>query len=306
MKASELLIPQFEIKNNIINCSNVFNLLQQPDDKNRNLRPIFVANGVHEPMRPLSGHTDNDGDGDGDGDSYAVLTNDLRNNDRKILSLLNEEIWSTYSFKALERKLDIHQQSLARALKRLRELDLVEKTPNGYKLIEKNSIFSSKEITGNNQSEEVAEPETTETRKTRKRFNQLIQISIPIRNNTDQITNHLVGKWFGNLRWFGLIQKETGITLQWIAVDKLSNNKMFQINVNIVSEYIVIESNADSDNEKVEAMSYSNRIVNEIIKTLQVNMQEECHVPEEFNSMPKEYVAVPSSSKAKYNLKKNN
>src|SRR5919112_5334711 len=139
MKASELLIPKFEIKNNIINCSNVFDLLQQPDDKNRNLRPIFVANDDHEPMRPLSGHTD----GDGDGDPHTMLTTDLRNNDRKILSLLNEEIWSTYSFKALERKLDIHQQSLARALKRLRELDLVEKTPTGYRLIKKNMFLSS-------------------------------------------------------------------------------------------------------------------------------------------------------------------
>ena len=45
---------------------------------------------------------------------------------------------ATYSFKALERKLDIHQQSLSRALKRLLDLDLIEKTSSGYKLVERN------------------------------------------------------------------------------------------------------------------------------------------------------------------------
>ncbi len=66
---------------------------------------------------------------------------------------MNEEIWSTYSFKALERKLDIHQQSLTRALKRLGYLNLIEKTPHGYKLIKKN-IPLSKDNIENSQLEE--------------------------------------------------------------------------------------------------------------------------------------------------------
>ncbi len=60
-------------------------------------------------------------------------------------------------------------------------------------------------------------------KKTKKRFNQLIQIRIPIKNNIELIVNHLIGKWFGNLRWFGLIKKETGFTLQWIAINKYNN-----------------------------------------------------------------------------------
>ena len=65
-------------------------------------------------------------------------------------------MWSTYSFKALERKLNIHQQSLARALKRLVDLDLIEKTPAGYKLIKKN-IFLSNTILQNSQLTEEEE-----------------------------------------------------------------------------------------------------------------------------------------------------
>ncbi len=90
-------------------------------------------------------------------------------------------------------------------------------------------------------------------------------------------------KWFGDLRWFGLIKKETALILQWIAINKYNNDNLFQINVNIVSEYIVIECNAVSDKEKIEAMLYSNRIVSEIMKTLQSNLQEE------ESKIPKEY-----------------
>ena len=53
-----------------------------------------------------------------DNDKLTIAFNDVRNNDKKILLLLRKEMWSTYSFKALERKLDIHQQSLSRALKK--------------------------------------------------------------------------------------------------------------------------------------------------------------------------------------------
>jgi hypothetical protein len=42
--------------------------------------------------------------------------NDLHNNDHKILSLLSSEIGSRYSFRGLMKKLDLHQQSLARLI----------------------------------------------------------------------------------------------------------------------------------------------------------------------------------------------
>jgi hypothetical protein len=63
------------------------------------------------------------------------------------------------------------------------------------------------------------------------------------------------------------------------VVDRYSNNKIFQINVNILSEYVIVESDAGSDNEKVEAMYYSNRINEEIIKVLQENLHKKS-IPE--------------------------
>jgi len=301
MQISKLLISKDVIENSSINRSrsnfqNIYNL-RDFDDKNQNqnqITPAFWTNGNYEPLQLLNYKVDLLND-----DSHPISINDLRDNDRKILSLLKDEIVSTYSFKALERKLNIHQQSLSRALKRLVELDLVEKIPAGYKLIEKNNFTSNAIIENSKLLED--EEESFSVKKTRKRFDQLIQIRIPIRYNTELIINSLIGKWFGNLRWFGLIKKETGSTLQWIAIDKFSNNKLFQINVNIVSEYIVIESNAVSDKEKVQAMSSSNKIVSEIIKIIQENQQE---VEEEELEIPNDYVPI-YNSEVKYNFKKN-
>jgi len=321
MQLSKLLTPKLDIRINNSNGPGIFGFgLPQFEGENQDQTHV-TANIDYMSLQPLrynAGHGNNaDDDYDGYDDGCHISVRDLRNNDKNILSLLNEEMGSTYSFKALERKLDIHQQSLARALKRLRHLELVEKTPNGYRTTKNKNAFLPNTTLENSllieedkaEIKETAVAAETElifkTTKSRKRFNQLIQISIPIRNNIDLIINHLVGKWFGNLRWFGLVKKEAGVTLQWIAISKYNNkNKMFQINVNIVSEYVVIECNAVSDKEKVEAMSCSNRIVSEIIKTLQDNLQKEREIPSEF-ATPND--CVPTyTNKVKHSFKKNN
>jgi DNA-binding transcriptional ArsR family regulator len=295
IQSIELVLPNliFEEKNKVNNFHNIFDLLKVNDKLSRNQTFTFNFNESNteednhqQPLQPLK-YQYNDSKIN---DESHVFIDNLRNNDKKILALLSEEDWSTYSFKALERKLGIHQQSLSRALKRLEYLNLVEKTPYGYKIKGKN-IIPLISIIQNNQLEEQEEPlpfGTITTRKTKKRYNQLIQIRIPIKSNIDIIVKRLVGKWFGNLRWFGLIKKEAGFTLQWVAINKYNssssnnNNNLFQINLNIVSEYIVIETNATSDKEKIDAMSYSNRLVEEITKILQSNIKEkEYEIPEE-------------------------
>lgn len=321
MQLSKLLTPKLDTRSNNSNGPGIFGFgLPQIEGENQDQTNV-TSNVDYMSLQQLRynvSHGNNaDDDYDDSDDGCQISIRDLRNNDKNILSLLNEEMGSTYSFKALERKLDIHQQSLARALKRLRHLDLVEKTPNGYRTTKNKNAFLPNTTLENSllmeedkaETEEsalvAAEPELSiQTKKTRRRFSQLIQISIPIRSNIELIINQLVGKWFGNLRWFGLVKKEAGVTLQWIAISKYNNkNKMFQINVNIVSEYVVIECNAVSDREKVEAMSCSNRIVSEIIKTLQDNMHDECEIPGEF-ATPND--CVPTyTNEVKHSYKKN-
>ena len=173
-------------------------------------------------------------------------TEDLRNNDTKVLALLNEA-GSNYSFKGIMRRLGIHQQSLARALRRLEEMGLVEKSKVGYHLskVGETAAMAKVEAMG-------------------REYMQLLQTYIPVDVKSAEIVHALVGKWFKNLRWVGLIESATGFTLQWS-----SDDGSFQINLRMVSDYIVIETNASTEREKLQAMIGSYAMYEQITKVLQ-------------------------------------
>jgi predicted transcriptional regulator len=199
--------------------------------------------------------------------------NDLHNNDHKILSLLSSEIGSRYSFRGLMKKLDLHQQSLARSLHRLEYLGLIERVPFGYK------------ISNNRQFIMMSKRESIVSDKIKKRnlYMQLLQTYIPINLSSSDIIKDLKGKWFHNFRWAALTEDSTGYDLQWVGdnVDitdcvNHSNdsyyNSLFQIRLRIMSRYILVETNADSYKEKVDAMIGSYRILQYITKLAQKNL----------------------------------
>ncbi|HZB81116.1 MAG TPA: MarR family transcriptional regulator [Nitrososphaera sp.] len=192
-----------------------------------------------------------------EGNSQESLSiGDFHNNDNKILALLNEA-GSNYSFKGLMRKLNLHQQSLSRALHRLEEMDLVEKSPLGYRLSEAGAIAVSK-------------TELLQQQKPRAReYMQLLQTYIPLNIKASEVMRHLIGRWFKNLRWIGMIRSDTGYTLQWI-----SDDGSFQINLRLIAEYIVIETNASTEKEKVQAMVGSYAIYEHITKVMQSRFDE--------------------------------
>jgi DNA-binding Lrp family transcriptional regulator len=178
----------------------------------------------------------------------ALSAADFHNNDNKILSVLNEA-GSNYSFKGLMRKLNLHQQSLSRALHRLEEMGFVERSPVGYRL-SKASESSISKI-------DLRRPKGRE-------YMQLLQTYIPLNIRAAEIMRQLVGRWFKNLRWLGMIESGTGYTLQWS-----SDDGSFQINLRLISDYIVIETNASTEKEKVEAMVGSYAIYEQITKAMQ-------------------------------------
>ena len=177
------------------------------------------------------------------------IASDIHNNDGKILTLLNEA-GSKYSFKGIMRKLEMHQQSLARALHRLEELGLVRKSESGYELSTVGESAASKMH---------AQPLP------RREYLQLLQTYIPVASvRPIEIVQSLIGKWFKNLRWLGMIAGGTGYTLQWA-----SDDGAFQVNLRIISDYIVIETNASSEKDKVHAMVGSYSIYEHIARKLQ-------------------------------------
>jgi DNA-binding HxlR family transcriptional regulator len=208
-------------------------------------------------------------------DSLPLTDDVLHLNDSKILLLMGQEVRSNYSFKGLIRKLNLHQQSLTRALIRLEDMKLVEKSSIGYKLTENGVslmrlLLSSKDrayklVSNNSILEKKKEKEK------RNGYIQLLQTYISVDVKPEEILYGLIGKWFNNLRWVGMIESEAGgYMLQWISDDHYG----FQINLRLISDYLIIETNAASDREKIEAMIGSYRIFEQISKILRNKLEE--------------------------------
>jgi DNA-binding transcriptional ArsR family regulator len=205
-----------------------------------------------------------------DNNRNSLSINDFHNNDTKILSFLNQETGANYSFKGLLRKLNLHQQSLTRALSRLEDLGLIEKSSLGYKLSKNGESIMTLSTKSNLEKRGgVLEEDEEEERRKKSGYVQLLQTYVPIDIKSDEIVHALIGKWFNNLRWIGMIESETGeYMLQWI-----NDNNTFQIILRVISKYLIIETNANSDKEKVEAMIGSYRIFEQITKILRIKLE---------------------------------
>jgi DNA-binding MarR family transcriptional regulator len=179
----------------------------------------------------------------------SLSATDFHNNDNKILALLNEA-GSNYSFKGLMRKLNLHQQSLSRALHRLEEMELVEKSPVGYRLSKAGATAMSR-------------MELQQHKPKGREYMQLLQTYIPLNVKGSEVIRQLIGRWFKNLRWIGMMGSATGYTLQWT-----SDDGSFQINLRLIADYIVIETDASTEKEKVQAMVGSYAIYEQITKAM--------------------------------------
>jgi DNA-binding HxlR family transcriptional regulator len=185
-------------------------------------------------------------------------TDDFHNNDNKILALLNEA-GSNYSFKGLMRKLNLHQQSLSRALHRLEEMELVEKSPVGYRLSK----------AGANAISRIELLRQQQHKPKGREYMQLLQTYIPLNIKASEVMRHLIGRWFKNLRWIGMMGSATGYTLQWT-----SDDGSFQVNLRLIADYIVIETDASTEKEKVQAMIGSYAIYEQITKAMQSRLDD--------------------------------
>jgi len=209
-------------------------------------------------------------------ESSGISLDDFQLNDKKILSVLNQDsdvADNQYTFNGLVRKLGIHQQSLSRALRRLEDACLIQRTESGYKLSKNlRSILVKK-------SRIDLEHLSKKSSKQHLQFTQILQLYIPITAKVDEVVNQLVGKWFGNLRWIGLVEGDGGYVLQWANSDK------FLVNLKIVSRYATIESNAASEKDKADSMISAHRIFEQITKVLKVESEK----PHESNNFYNQY-----------------
>jgi len=191
--------------------------------------------------------------------SSTISLDDFQTNDKRVLSVLNQDSNvsdNQYTFNGLVRKLGIHQQSLARSLHRLESSGLIIKTDYGYKLTKSlDSILVKKSrIDLENLSKVISNQYAP--------FEQIIQMYIPTNVKVEDVVSKLLGKWFGTLRWIGIVEGDGGYVLQWAGSDK------YQVNLRLVSRYAVIESDAQGVNIKSEATINAHKILEQITKLL--------------------------------------
>ncbi|MDR3783164.1 MAG: hypothetical protein P4K92_07695 [Candidatus Nitrosotalea sp.] len=191
--------------------------------------------------------------------SADVSLDDFQTNDKKVLSLLNQDSDvndTQYSFNGLVRKLGIHQQSLTRSLHRLESAGLVKKTDYGYKLTKNlDSVLVKKSrIDLENLTKSISHQYD--------QFEQILQLYIPTDIKVEDVVNKLLGKWFGTLRWIGIVEGDGGYVLQWASSDK------YHVNLKLVSRYAVVESDALGPKLKSESIINAHKILEQITKLL--------------------------------------
>ena len=189
-----------------------------------------------------------------------ISTEDLHTNDKKILSLLSLDETSQYSFTGIKRKLNVHQQSLTRALTRLEDLGFIEKSLAGYKL--KNSGDTSQMYDANARH-------ISSLIKNDGMVFQLLRARIPVPVDIEKIFQGLRGKWFDKNRFIGSTKIDNGYVLKW-----LNEKGPFELIVTLIGNYCLVDTNADSEDFKLEAMFGATRIIKEITKIVKVRLEE--------------------------------
>jgi hypothetical protein len=125
----------------------------------------------------------------------------LSERDTDVLSLIDEEGLTTFTFDGLKRRLGLHPETLSRILSRLEQEGLVKKTAEGYTVTPK--ITKLKLHPTRDQASSVS----------------LLQTFLPSDMLTQKLIVELKGKWFGILRWLGVSENSEGVTLKWVTED---------------------------------------------------------------------------------------
>jgi len=127
---------------------------------------------------------------------------DLREHDRHVLEFLSQTPTSQVAFQGLRRRLGIHPEQLSRALHRLADDGLVERTERGYRVTPKALTVLSPDALSHVPEGLV-----------------VLETYLPADLDVQSLVNALHGRWFGPLRWFGLSEDGQNLRLWWSTED---------------------------------------------------------------------------------------
>jgi len=138
--------------------------------------------------------------GSADLQTRAVV--DLREHDRDVLEFLTREPTAQVAFQGIRRRLGIHPEQLSRALHRLADDGLVERTEHGYRATAKALTVLSPDILTHT-------PEGLT----------VLETYLPADVVVKGLVDALQGRWFGPLRWFGFSEDAGDLRLWWSTED---------------------------------------------------------------------------------------
>ncbi len=172
------------------------------------------------------------------------LSSSLGYRDSDVISFLENENLTAFTFDGLKRRLGLHSETLSRILSRLESEGIITKTREGYVVnpkIDKLKFCPQR-------SEETTTP--------------LLQTFLPSTMMTRELVAKLRGKWFGSLRWLGTSENSEGVTLKWVTEEG-----SLQLNANVQGSALNIEAKFLTSNNldlalrtAYQLMAYINRL----------------------------------------------
>jgi DNA-binding Lrp family transcriptional regulator len=152
--------------------------------------------------------------------------------DDRILSTL-QGLHGRMAFNGLRRKLGAHPESLARALRRLEREGLIERADGGYRSLAVGTLEPS-----------ITVPE----------LRPIARIELPKDVDEATVVGRLAGRWFGSLRWVGVVEQPGRRLLAWARRDGYGQ-VLLGVNRGVLRVYVPEAVDHDDAGES-EALAY--------------------------------------------------
>jgi len=151
--------------------------------------------------------------------------------DERVLATL-QELRGRIAFSGLRRALGAHPESLSRSLRRLEREGLVDRQDGGYRALRPPA---------------AGEPASTDLRT-------IASVELPPGVEAGFVHGRLSGRWFGSLRWVGVVERPGGRLFAWAGRDG-SGTVLLGIHRGVLRVYVPTDA-ATSDPGEVEESAY--------------------------------------------------
>ena len=128
------------------------------------------------------------------GDEKDVFEEKVRGLDERVLSTL-AGLPGRIAFSGLRRALGAHPESLSRSLRRLEREGRIDRSHDGYRTLDRTAPNLPQGL------------------------RPIAQVELPPGAEASALIGRLSGRWFGSLRWVGVVDGPTGRMLAWARKD---------------------------------------------------------------------------------------